>query len=528
MLKFTAILKGQIDPAYKPRSNYSMQAEVLWVKVAQRKFTQNGNFEKLKKQFKLFCDEEGIWRCGGRLENANVPFHERHPILVPRDHHLATLIVRRAHARVLHNGVKDTLNEVRSRYSLVKGRAFVKKIVNQCIICRKFEGSPFHGPIPPPLPTFRLREDPPFTYTGVDFAGPLYIKTGSTATSPKVWICLYTCCVTRAIHLDVVPDLTTAAFIRSLKRFSSRRGLPHMFVSDNGKTFKAAVKTINAMLQHKEVQGYLSGVGIEWLFNLERAPWWGGVFERMVRMTKRCLRKMIGRAKLTFEELSTIVIEVEGVINSRPLTYLSPDDFDQPLTPAHLLCGRRLLSLPDTIYCKDIEDAYEMTPKHMTKRLTYLNRILNDFWKRWQTEYLSELRDAHRYGDKTSAEHEVKVGDIVLVHDDSKPRGFWKLALVEKLVTGRDGLTRGAVLRVSSSGERGSTLQRPLQRLYPLELSSTTATELGITDLHQRSPQEAEPIEPTVKVPTRPKRAAAVRARDRLKATALQEQEKLD
>ena len=245
-------------------------------------------------------------------------------------------------------------------------------------------------------------------------------------------------------------------------------------------------------------------------------------------MTKRCLRKMIGRAKLTFEELSTIVIEVEGVINSRPLTYLSPDDFDQPLTPAHLLCGRRLLCLPDTIYCKDIEDAYEMTPKHMTKRLTYLNRILNNFWKRWQTEYLSELRDAHRYGDKTSADHEVKVGDIVLVHDDSKPRGFWKLALVEKLVTGRDGLTRGAVLRVSSSGERGSTLQRPLQRLYPLELSSTTATELGITDLHQRSPQEAEPIEPTVKVPTRPKRAAAVRARDRLKATALQEQEKLD
>ena len=171
----------------------------------------------------------------------------------------------------------------RSRYWLVKGRAFVKKIVNQCIICRKFEGSPFHGSTPPPLPTFRLREDPPFTYTGVDFAGPLYIKTGSTATSPKVWICLYTCCVTRAIHLDVVPDLTTAAFIRSLKRFSSRRGLPHMFVSDNGKTFKAAVKTINAMLQHKEIQGYLSGVGIEWLFNLERAPWRGGVFERMVR-----------------------------------------------------------------------------------------------------------------------------------------------------------------------------------------------------------------------------------------------------
>ena len=158
----------------------------------------------------------------------------------------------------------------------------------------------------------------------------------------------------------------------------------------------------------------------------------------------------------------------------------------------------------------------------MTKRLTYLNRILNNFWKQWQTEYLSELRDAHRYGDKTSASQEVKVGDIVLVHDDSRPRGFWKLALVEKLVTGRDGLTRGAVLRVSSTGERASTLQRPLQRLYPLELSSTTA-DVGITDLSQRSPQEDEPVGRTEEVSTRPKRAAAVQARDGLKAIALQE-----
>ena len=159
-----------------------------------------------------------------------------------------------------------------------------------------------------------------------------------------------------------------------------------------------------------------------------------------------------------------------------------------------------------------------MTPKHMTKRLTYLNRILNNVWKRWQTEYLSELRDAHHYGDKTSASQEVKIGDIVLVHDDSRPRGFWKLALVEKLVTGQDGLTRGAILRVSSTGERASTLQRPLQRLYPLELSSTTA-DVGITDLSQCSHQEDEPIGWTEEVSTRPKRAAVVQARDGLMDT---------
>ena len=120
----------------------------------------------------------------------------------------------------------------------------------------------------------------------------------------------------RAVHLDIVPDMTTTAFIRSLKRFTARRGLPRRIVSDNGKTFKAAARVIDTIVQHNEVQQYLAGVGVEWSFNVERAPWWGGVFERMVGMTKRCLKKMVGRAKLTYDELLTAVIEVEAVINS--------------------------------------------------------------------------------------------------------------------------------------------------------------------------------------------------------------------
>ena len=263
--------------------------------------------------------------------------------------------MRKAHERVFHNGVKETLTEVRSRFWILKGRALVKKVVHQFVLCRKFEGRPYLGPPPPPLPEFRVKEDPLFTYTGVDFAGPLYIKASRATASSKVWICLYTCCMVRAVHLDVVPDMTTLAFIRRLKRFSARRGLPKMFVSDNGKTFKAAAKAVDAIVRDKATQQYLSGVKVEWLFNLERAPWWGGVFGRMVRMTKRCLKKMVGRARLTYEELNTVVIEVEAVINSRPLSYVTADDLDQPLTPAHLLTGRRLLSLPDAVGYHDIE-----------------------------------------------------------------------------------------------------------------------------------------------------------------------------
>ena len=215
-------------------------AEVLWVKKAQRSLTKCAQLKTLEKQFNLFQDEEGIWRCGGRFSNADVPFNVKHPILLPRDHHLTLLIVRRAHERVIHNGVKDTLNKVRSKFWIVKGRSLVRKVIHQCVICKKFEGRPCLGPPPPPLPKFRVAADPPFTHTAVDFAGPLFIRTGSTAANSKVWICLYKCCVVRAIHLDIVPDLTTSAFIRSLKCLSARRGLPRRLVSDNGKTFKAA------------------------------------------------------------------------------------------------------------------------------------------------------------------------------------------------------------------------------------------------------------------------------------------------
>ena len=490
-------------------------AELLWIKEAQRSLTVSVQFRTLEKQF---LDGEGIWRCGGRLSNADVPYSVKHPILLPRDHHFTLLIVRRAHERVLHNGVKDTLNEVRSKFWIIKCRSLLKKLIHRCVVCKRFEGKPCLGPPPPPLPKFRVAEDPPFMYTGVDFAGPLFIRTGNLAADSKVWICLYTCCVVRAIHLDIVPDLTTSAFIRSLKRFSARRGLPKRIVSDNGKTFKAAARTINAIMQHEDVKQYLSGRGVEWVFNIERAPWWGGFFERMVRMTKRCLKKMIGRAKLTYDELVTAVTEVEAVINSRPLSYISSDDMDEPLTPAHLLAGRRLLSLPD---CRVNEDDFEVSAEHLTKRMNFLSRIVENFWKRWEREYLLELRNAHRYGERTSDTSPLSVGDVVLVHDDNQPRGFWRLACVKSLIEGNDGHTRGAILTVISPGEKRITLKRPLQRLYPLEVKTVSCNRSENGD-ESNIPLETPNQEQTV---NRQRRAAAINAREQCRAIALYEQE---
>ena len=166
------------------------------------------------------------------------------------------------------------------------------------------------------------------------------------------------------MHLDVVTDMSTQSFLRCLKRFASRRGLPRKILSDNGKTFRAASKYIKAVFADHVIEEYLAGLGCAWIFNVEYATWWGGAFERMVKSTKRCLRKMIGRAQLTLDELLTAIVEIKAVINSRPLSYISGEDVEEPLTPSHLLVGRRILSLPDHISI--VLATQMMTSSHLT------------------------------------------------------------------------------------------------------------------------------------------------------------------
>ena len=535
VLKFTSILKQRVKSNNNMSSTSSTilstaeisHTETLWIKEAQTTLVKDKKFASWKKQFNLFLDPIGLWRCGGRLSNAEVPYSTKHPILLPRNHYLSTLIVLRAHERVLHDGTKETLTEVRSKYWIVKGRSFVKSILRHCTLCHRYEGKAYTAPAPPPLPKFRVREEPPFTYTGVDFARPLFVKSGSNEN--KVWLCLYTCCIIRAVHLDIVPDLTTESFIRSFKRFSARRGLPRRMISDNGKTFKAAAKSLEKMMNHEEVQLHLSGVGIEWSFNVEKAAWWGRIFERMVRSTKRCLKKIVGRAKLSYDELLTAITEVEMIINSRPLTYLSSDDVEEPLTPAHFLTGRRTLSVPDGLICESEGDDFTVTRECLTRRMRHLNVVLNQFWKRWQREYLLELREAHRYSSSGAKADAISIGEIVLVHDD-KPRGFWKLARVEEVITGQDGNVRGAVVRVSSEKGRSTMLRRPLQRLYPLEIESGVEGE-GTRDASEANGTgslegvDATDQEEDVVVAARSKRVAAIQARDQIKAWTTYENE---
>ena len=251
VLKFTRLLCQKVkrtDVSDDSGSQYDLdQARLLWIRESQSRLEGNKGFHTWKRQFDLFVDDSQLWRCRGRLSNSNLPSPAQMPILLDKDHYLTTLIVLDAHQRVMHNGVKETLTELRSNYWVVRGRQFIRKLIHQCLVCRRLEGRPFQSAPPPPLPEYRVRQSRPFCYNGVDFAGPLYVKPSVATENPKVWLCLYTCCVTTAVHLDLVPDLNAVTFIRSFKRFTARRGIPTKVVSDNGKTslksFKVCLMT---------------------------------------------------------------------------------------------------------------------------------------------------------------------------------------------------------------------------------------------------------------------------------------------
>ena len=252
-----------------------------------------------------------------------------------------------------------------------------------------------------------------------------------------------------------------------------------MLLSDNASTFKAAHKELTQLFNLPEVHEFLLNKRVQWRFNLERASWWGGVFERLIQSTKRCLKKIIGQARLNYDELQTLVIEVEGVLNSRPLTYVYVDDIEQALTPGHLLSGRKIVSLPEISEFNSEEIEEIPSQELLTKRSLYLSTIMKHFWKRWRREHLVDLREHQRMQTASKSElKQIKTGDIVTVYDEGLKKGFWRLEKVESLIAGRDDVIRGAVVKVSAKGKKPIGIKRALQALYSVEVAASTVTEM--------------------------------------------------
>ena len=339
------------------------------------------------------------------------------------------------------------------------------KIIFQSVF-KKIEGRSYAVPHSPPLPEFRLSNESAFSRVGVDLAGPMYVRDifAKGGGMNKVYIALFTCAISRAVHLELVPSLPAESFFKALARFKGRRGTPTLIVSDNGKTFKDS-----------RVRAYCQSDGTKWRFNVEAAPWWGGFFERLVKSVKLSLKKCLCNARLNYDELSTILVEVEAVLNSRPLTYVY-DEFEEPLTPSHLVIGRRLSSMPS----KNCSIEVAHTQEAFSRRSRFLQRILDHFWNRWRAEYLTQLREQHRCSKRASSLRKVQVGDVVCIHEKTTPRQLWRLGRVQRLLPGPDGEVRSSVVKVKSGNLPSSDWRRPLQRLYPLEVKLNTEPDNAV------------------------------------------------
>ena len=209
----------------------------------------------------------------------------------------------------------------------------------------------------------------------------------------KAYICLFTCTSTRAIHLEIVTDLSTETFLLAFRRFVSRKLLPVVMISDNASTYLAAAEELKTLFD--SIKETLGRQGVTWHFIPKRAPWYGGFWERLIGLTKQTIRKTLGRAFISLQQLQTIVVEVEAMLNDRPLTYVTSDLCDpQPLTPSHLLNGRRIQQIPHSPDDpEELDDPSYIEGKDLRRRVDKHTQIIGHFWSRWKKEYLTSLRE---------------------------------------------------------------------------------------------------------------------------------------
>ncbi|XP_062699286.1 uncharacterized protein LOC134284451 [Aedes albopictus] len=414
-----------------------------------------------------FIDDSGILRVGGRLRLSDQPYITKHPILLPNSHPLTRSIAMHYHLRLLHGGGRVTLAAIRQEFWPIQGRRLVNHIVRNCFRCSRA------SPVPAKqqtgqLPLQRIIPSRPFSVTGVDFAGPVYMKAIHKRASPtKAYISVFVCFVTKAVHLELVSDLSTPAFLNALRRFIARRGCPtHIHSDNNGKNFEGARNALHElyqMLQREKASGFIathcSSQGIQWHMTPPKAPQFGGLWEAAVKVAKKHMYRQLGNAKLSFEDMSTVLAQIEGAMNSRPLTPLTEDPNDLAvLTPAHFLIGTTQSALPDAEVCQ--------VPINRLDHYRALQHRVQQFWHQWQTEYLQELQKENRINAPNTA---IQPGRMVVVVDEFLAPVKWPLARIVNTIEGPDGLIRVVDLHTTKG-----IIRRPVTKICLLPFESGT------------------------------------------------------
>lgn len=398
-----------------------------------------------------FVDKGGLLRVGGRLKNSTLDFAARHPIILPRKHPITSALIKHFHEVHLHAGPQALLATIRQAYWPIGGRKTVASVIQKCVRC--FRARPRTlDQIMADLPVDRVTESRAFVVTGVDYCGPFSYKSEVRNRQPiKCYLSIFVCFATKAVHMELVKDLSTQAFLSALRRFICTRGRPSRIWSDNATNFVGAkneLAELKALFLSDSHQAAVHQMClndcIDWRFIPPRSPHFGGLWEAAVKTAKYHIRRTLGSMMLSFDELRTLVCSVCAIVNSRPLFPISenPDDLEV-LTPAHFLVGAPITSFiePDLVNLNvDRLDRWQ--------KVTQLQQI---FWVRWRESYLSSLQERTKWRNQNQ---QLQMNDVVLVKDENLPPMKWPLARVIQLIPGADGVSRVALIKTATGSSR--------------------------------------------------------------------------
>lgn len=445
--------KGELQKSNESTSlEERKETELFVIKLVQEKaFAKEIKCLKSKKPipktndtklYKLspFLDEEGILRVGGRLSQAVLHPHVKYPAILPKDCYISTLLIRHFHSKVQHQGREMTMNELRANgwWILGSSRA-VSSYIFKCVKSRKYRRKTESQSMGD-LPVDRTEPTPPFTYVGIDCFGLIYVKDGRKGL--KRYGLILTCLCSRAIHIEVVDDLSTDAFLNALRVFIAIRGNVLQLRCDRGTNFIGAQREFANLMKDMD-QEKVKVLGCEFLMNPPSLSHMGGVWARQIRTIRSVLSAILDQSakRLDSTSLRTLLYEVMAIINSRPLSveHLNDPTGLEPLTPNHILMMKStIVQPPPGVFMK--EDLY------LQKRWRRVHYLANEFWICWRKEYLLNLQPRQKWN---THRRDLKINDIVLLQEDLAPRNEWKLAKVTDVYPGIDNRVRKVQLLVS-------------------------------------------------------------------------------
>lgn len=468
VLRFCHNLKSN---SVKVQQNFITHAELnkallLLVKHEQQKYFSEDISCLLKgkavnsnlKGLNPFIDKQGLLRVGGRLQHAELSYAQKHQLILPKESRLTHLIIEYEHIKLLHASQKLILSNLNQRYWIVNGLRLIKHIIHKCMVCFRFRANTAKQ-LMGSLPADRVNASRPFQKVGMDFAGPILVKQSrarSVLTS-KGYIIVYVCFTTKAIHLELVSDLTTDTFLASFKRFVSRRNVPSEVYCDNAATYKSASKQLTELYNlqmskahQSQVQGTASQMGINFHFIPAYSPVFGGLWEAAVKSVKYHLKRVLGSHVFSYEQLYTVLTQIESVLNSRPLTPLSSDVNDTSyLTPGHFLTGATMNSIPE----RDVSK----TPENRLHFWSKCTAIKQSFWRQWAKHYLNILQNRPKWKD---SHPNVKIGDLVILKEIEQAPMCWPMARVIQVFPGSDGKVRAMEVRKANGRSHRTSITK--------------------------------------------------------------------